>query len=146
MERAGNFPKGSITGYFTVLVEGDDFNEPVCDAVRSILDGHIVLSRRLAACGHYPPIDVRNSVSRLFTELTSPEHAAAARKIREALTLYEEAKDLLDMGAYVTGTNPQLDSVIRIQPEIAAFLRQDVGDDSRFERSLADLISLAERL
>jgi FliI/YscN family ATPase len=144
MERAGNFRKGSITAYFTVLVEGDDLNEPICDSVRSILDGHVVLSRRLASSGHYPPIDVRSSISRLFTELTSLEHASAVRKVREALTVYEEAKDLLELGAYVSGANPQLDAAIRVQPEIAAFLRQDTSVDAAFERSLAQLISIAK--
>jgi len=143
LERAGNFAKGSITGYFTVLVEGDDFNEPICDAVRVILDGHIVLSRRLAAAGHYPAIDVRNSVSRLCTDLASPAHLSAARKIREALTVYEESRDLLDLGAYVAGSNPQLDSAIRMQPEISAFLQQDTSVDAPFDRSLAELSSIA---
>jgi len=146
LERAGNFQKGSITGFFTVLVEGDDFNEPICDAVRAILDGHIVLSRRLASAGHYPAIDVRNSVSRLCTQLSSPEHLAATRKIREAMTVYEESKDLIELGAYVAGTNTQLDAVIRMQPEIAAFLRQDTSVDAPLVRSLAEMSSIAERL
>ena len=138
LERAGNFQKGSITGFFTVLVEGDDFNEPICDAVRAILDGHIILSRRLAAAGHYPAIDVRNSVSRLCTQLSSPEHLASARKMREALTVYEESKDLIELGAYVAGTNPQLDTVIRMQPEIAAFLKQDTSVDAPLEEEPGD--------
>jgi len=146
LERAGNFPNGSITGFFTVLVEGDDFNEPICDAVRSILDGHIILSRRLAAAGHYPAIDVRNSVSRLSTQLSSPQHLAGARKLREAMTVYDEAKDLIELGAYVTGSNPQLDRAIRMQPEINAFLRQQTAIESPLEQSLAQMNSIAERL
>ena len=145
LERAGNFKKGSITGFFTVLVEGDDFNEPICDAVRSILDGHIVLSRRLAASGHYPAVDVRNSISRLCGKLNSQEHLAAAAKIREALTVYEESKDLIELGAYVPGTNPRLDTVIRMQPEIASFLRQDIITESPRPESLRQLAAIAEK-
>src|SRR5580698_6681901 len=104
-ERAGNFPKGSITGFFTVLVEGDDFNEPICDAVRAILDGHIILSRRLAASGHYPAIDVMHSISRLTSQLSTPVQLAAARKIRQALAALEESRDLIELGAYTAGTN-----------------------------------------
>ena len=108
LERAGNFRQnGSITGFFTVLVEGDDFNEPICDATRAILDGHIILSRRLAAAGHYPAIDVLNSISRLSSQLTSPAHKAAASKIRQALSTYEESRDLIELGAYAAGSpNP----------------------------------------
>jgi flagellar biosynthesis/type III secretory pathway ATPase len=146
LERAGNFQKGSITGFFTVLVEGDDFNEPICDAVRAILDGHIILSRRLAAAGHYPAIDVRNSISRLSPQLSTPEQLAASRKLREALTVYDESKDLIELGAYVAGTNPQLDTVIRMQPEIEAFLKQDTTVDAPLPRSLAEIVSIAERL
>ncbi|MEO8659302.1 MAG: FliI/YscN family ATPase [Bryobacteraceae bacterium] len=126
LERAGNFKRGSITGFFTVLVEGDDFNEPICDAVRSILDGHIILSRRLAATGHYPAIDVLNSVSRLTSQLSKPEQLAASRKVREALAVYDESRDIIELGAYTAGTNPRLDSSLRMQPQITEFLRQDV--------------------
>src|SRR5580693_2248512 len=132
LERAGNFQKGSITGFFTVLVEGDDFNEPVCDAVRSILDGHIILSRRMAAAGHYPAIDVMNSVSRLGPQLSSPEHMEAARKIRGAMATYEESKDLIELGAYSPGANPALDAAVRMRPEITEFLRQDTQVDAPF--------------
>src|SRR6185312_406004 len=106
LERAGNFKSGSITGFFTVLVEGDDFNEPICDSVRSILDGHLILSRKLAAQGHYPAIDVLNSISRLTSKLAGPELAANARKVRASLAAYEESRDLIELGAYVKGTNP----------------------------------------
>src|SRR6202020_757655 len=113
LERAGNFQKGSITGFFTVLVEGDDFNEPICDSVRSIIDGHIILSRRLAAAGHYPAIDVMHSISRLASKLAPPEHLAAAVKVRAAIAAYEESRDLIELGAYTSGTNPALDTAIR---------------------------------
>jgi FliI/YscN family ATPase len=146
LERAGNFPKGSITGFFTVLVEGDDFNEPICDAVRAILDGHIVLSRRLAAGGHYPAIDVLNSISRLGSTLSKPDHLAAARKVRDALAAYDESKDLIELGAYVSGTNPRLDAAVRMQPEITEFLRQDTSADAPLDDSVARLVSIAKRL
>src|ERR1700691_131476 len=116
LERAGNFQKGSITGFFTVLVEGDDFNEPICDAVRAILDGHIVLSRQLAAANHYPAIDILQSVSRLQSQLSTPEQGAHARAVRQALSLYQQAEDLIQLGAYVAGSNPQLDAAIRVRP------------------------------
>jgi FliI/YscN family ATPase len=146
LERAGNFQKGSITGFFTVLVEGDDFNEPVCDAVRSILDGHIILSRRMAAAGHYPAIDVLNSVSRLGPQLSTPEHMAAARKVREAMANYEESKDLIELGAYTPGANAALDAAVRMRLEIAAFLKQDTQVDVPFDDALVRMNAIAERL
>ena len=146
LERAGNFQNGSITGFFTVLVEGDDFNEPICDSVRSILDGHIVLSRRLAASGHYPAIDVMHSISRLASKLAGPEQLAAAVKIRSAISSYEESKDLIELGAYTSGTNPLLDKAIRMRPEIDAFLRQDLSDGFSIAEGWAGLQRLAEQL
>ena len=146
LERAGNFQKGSITGFFTVLVEGDDFNEPICDAVRSILDGHIILSRRLAAAGHYPAIDVMHSVSRLGPQLTSPEHRGAAAKFREALAAYDESRDLIELGAYIAGTNPALDAAVRAQPDITAFLKQDTQVDAPFADALTRMKAIAARL
>jgi FliI/YscN family ATPase len=146
LERAGNFQTGSITGFFTILVEGDDFNEPICDAVRAILDGHIVLSRRLAASGHYPAIDVMHSISRLTTQLSTPAQLAAARKIREALSTYDDSKDLIELGAYTPGSNPRLDIAVRMQPEIAAFLRQDTARDAPLAESLAQAQAIAARL
>ena len=98
LERAGNFARGSITGFFTVLVEGDDFNEPICDAVRGILDGHFILSRQLGAQGHYPAIDILHSVSRLISAIASPAQKEAARKIRGALAAYRDAEDLIQLG------------------------------------------------
>jgi FliI/YscN family ATPase len=146
LERAGNFQKGSITGFFTVLVEGDDFNEPICDAARSILDGHIVLSRRLAAAGHYPAIDVLNSVSRLGPKLSTPEHIGATRKFREAMAIYEESKDLIDLGAYAAGANPALDAAVRARPEIAAFLRQDTSVEAPVADAVSRVKAIAEKL
>ena len=146
LERAGRFQKGSITGFFTVLVEGDDFNEPICDACRAILDGHIVLSRRLATASHYPAIDVLHSLSRLFPQLSTSAHAASATKMREALAVWEESRDLIDLGAYVAGKNPKLDTAIRMQPEITAFLRQATSVKSPFEETHTQLKTIAERL
>src|SRR5665213_2589210 len=124
-ERAGNFDRGSITAFFTVLVEGDDFNEPICDAVRAILDGHITLARELGASGHYPAIDVLHSVSRLASKVATPEQREAARKIREALANYQQSEDLINLGAYAAGSNARLDSAIRLRPNLMQFLRQE---------------------
>jgi FliI/YscN family ATPase len=146
LERAGNFRGGSITGFFTVLVEGDDFNEPICDAARSILDGHIILSRRLAAAGHYPAIDVLNSVSRLSSQLTAPKDLTSMRRVREALATWEESRDLIELGAYVSGTNPRLDAMMRIRPEITDFFRQDVNTSSGRRESIENLEKIAQRL
>src|SRR5579884_783971 len=145
-ERAGNFPNGSITGFFTVLVEGDDFNEPICDAVRSILDGHIILSRELGAAGHYPAIDVLNSVSRLQTRLAMPEQREAAVKIREALATYQRAEDLINLGAYAAGSNPKLDAAIRIRPELMSFLKQDAQANAPIKETLARMRELSGTL
>jgi len=143
-ERSGNFERGSITGLFTVLVEGDDFNEPICDTARSVLDGHIVLSRRLAESGHYPAIDVLASVSRLASKITSPEQKMAAQALREALSTYQRAEDLINLGAYASGSNPYLDSVISQLPAIRAFLRQNVGEVSSLAETLERLKQTVE--
>jgi flagellum-specific ATP synthase len=145
-ERAGNFPRGSITGFFTVLVEGDDFSEPICDAVRAILDGHIVLSRQLASANHYPAIDILQSVSRLNGELASPEQARAAAAIREALSLYRQAEDLIQLGAYVPGSNPRLDAAIAVRPRILEFLRQQPHFQSPREETLQQFVEIAAAL
>ena len=146
LERAGNFKRGSITGFFTVLVEGDDFNEPICDAVRAILDGHIVLSRQLASEGHYPAIDILNSVSRLTSQIATPPQQDAARRLRQALAVYRDSQDLIQLGAYVAGSNPVLDSSIRLRPELMEFLRQDNASNSSRQETLARLDQLAARL
>jgi len=145
-ERAGNFDKGSITGFFTVLVEGDDFNEPICDATRGILDGHVILSRELASSGHYPAIDVLNSVSRLSSKVTAKEEILAAQKVREALALYQHSADLIQLGAHVQGANPRLDTSIRLRPQILDFLRQDSESFSPIEQTKDGLFTLAKQL
>lgn len=145
-ERAGNFPKGSITGFFTVLVEGDDFNEPICDAVRGILDGHIILSRQLGASGHYPAIDVLSSVSRLQSKVSTEDQKVAARKVREALSTYREAEDLINLGAYVSGSNSKLDQCIAARPRILDFLRQEADKNASREETLNGLNQLATNL
>ena len=145
-ERAGNFKRGSITGFFTVLVEGDDFNEPICDAVRGILDGHIVLSRRLADGGHYPAIDILQSVSRLIGKVATPEQREAARKVREAMAIYQQSEDLIQLGAYAAGSNPRLDASIRVRNGLMDFLRQDAHATSPRAETLQRLDALASVL
>jgi FliI/YscN family ATPase len=142
-ERSGHFKKGSITGFFTVLVEGDDFNEPICDAVRGILDGHLILSRELGAAGHYPAIDIRNSISRLTSRIAPPEQISQIQKLREAMALYHDSHDLIQLGAYVAGTNPKLDASIRCRPEIMNFLKQDSHDFCKLPDTLDRLGKLA---
>jgi flagellum-specific ATP synthase len=145
-ERAGKFRRGSITGFFTVLVEGDDFNEPICDAARSILDGHIVLSRELGAAGHYPAIDILQSVSRLASRISAPGQKSAAQKLRAALADYRRSEDLINLGAYAAGSNPQLDSAIRLRPQLLDFLRQDSHAVSSFDDTLKAMQTLAGAL
>jgi flagellum-specific ATP synthase len=147
-ERAGNFKakngkQGSITGFFTVLVEGDDFNEPICDAARAILDGHIILSRELGARGHYPAIDILNSVSRLANRVATPKQREAANKLREVLAEYQRSEDLINLGAYAAGSNPGLDSAIRVRPQLLDFLRQDAQLSESLEQTNAKLFALA---
>ena len=145
-ERAGNFDKGSITGFFTVLVEGDDFNEPICDAVRSILDGHIILSRALGAAGHYPAIQILDSVSRLQSRIATNDQKEHARRVREALAAYRQAEDLIQLGAYVAGSNPRLDASIKARESMMQFLRQEAHEASDLKRTLAGLHSIATAL
>ena len=142
-ERAGNFRRGSITGFFTVLVEGDDFNEPICDAVRAILDGHISLSRELGGAGHYPAIQILDSISRLQSQISTRRQYEQARKVREALAAYRQAEDLIQLGAYVSGSNPRLDATIRARSEMLRFLRQDSNASSPITDTLARLEALA---
>jgi flagellum-specific ATP synthase len=143
-ERAGRFRKGSITWFFTVLVEGDDFNEPICDAVRAILDGHIVLSRDLGAAGHYPAVDVLQSVSRLAPRLYTPEQKDAAAKIRDAMATHQRAEDLINLGAYASGANPKLDAAIKLRPQLLEFLKQDSSAHSEFKDTMARMRELAK--
>jgi FliI/YscN family ATPase len=146
LERAGNFKRGSITGFFTVLVEGDDFNEPICDAVRGILDGHFILSRQLAGQGHYPAIDILHSVSRLTPAIASPAQKQAAQTMRAALAAYRDAEDLIQLGAYISGSNPSLDTSIQLRPELLDFLKQDHLTSTALPDTLAKMEALAKKL
>jgi len=146
LERAGQAEVGSITGLYTVLVEGDDMNEPIADAARSILDGHVVLSRRLATAGHFPSIDVLESISRVSGAVTSPEQQRAATGLRSLLAAYRDAKDLIEIGAYVPGTNPVVDQAVARKDAIDGFLRQDLHEETtpaRTWQSLLDLLGAA---
>jgi FliI/YscN family ATPase len=145
-ERAGNFPRGSITGFFSVLVEGDDFNEPVCDTVRAILDGHIVLSRQLGAMGHYPAINILDSVSRLQSKLADSNHRRAVQSLRETLASLERSSDLIQLGAYVRGSDAKLDAALQYRSLIDAFLRQDSHEVSGFPETLQRLNELTSLL
>lgn len=142
LERAGTAEQGAITALYTVLVEGDDTNEPIADTVRGILDGHIVLSRDLAAQNHYPAIDVLGSVSRVMTEIVPPEHLQAAGGLREMLAVYREARDLINIGAYQAGSNPQIDRAIALVPKINDFLKQAVSEAVSYDEAIAALQAL----
>jgi len=130
MERSGTSDRGAITAFYTVLVESDDMNEPITDTARSVLDGHIVLSRDLAAENHYPAIDVLGSVSRVMSSIASDDHKALAGMLREMLATYRDARDLINIGAYVAGSNAQIDRAIRLLPGITAFLKQRPEEQS----------------
>ncbi len=136
LERSGNFEKGSITGVYTVLVEGDDTNEPIADTVRGILDGHIVLSRKLAAANHFPAIDVSNSVSRLMVEIVNEEHRKTAARLRDTLSTYEKSEDLVSIGAYKEGSNPKLDVALKKINGIQDFLKQDINKAFTYEKTV----------
>jgi flagellum-specific ATP synthase len=143
LERAGNIEgKGSITGIYTVLVEGDDMNDPVGDAVRATVDGHIVLSRRLANRGHYPAIDVLASVSRVMREVVDPEHLKLSKKVTDVIATYQDAEDLIAIGAYVDGSDPRIDYAKSMIDRINAFLRQDIADKVSFQVGLDKLKEL----
>jgi flagellum-specific ATP synthase len=143
LERSGKFTKGSITAFYTVLVEGDDMNDPIADSVRSILDGHIVLDRELASRGHYPCIDVLSSVSRLMSHLAGPELKNAAYEIRDLLGTYKKSEDLINIGAYKRGSNPRIDTAVDRSDPINAFLRQRAEEPSQLSVSHQRLIELA---
>ncbi len=136
LERSGNFRKGSITGIYTVLVEGDDTNEPIADTVRGILDGHIVLSRSLAAANHYPAIDIGASISRLMVELVPEHHRQLASRLRDILSVYEKNADLVSIGAYKAGSNPKLDFALSKIDDINGFLMQGINESFTYEESL----------
>ena len=145
LERAGPRAHGSVTGFYTVLVEGDDMNDPIADAARSILDGHIVLDRELAIRGQYPAIDPIGSLSRLASKVVSAERLDQAAAVRAALASVYEVRDLVEVGAYVAGTNPAADRGLAVHDDIQAFLAQSPGDRSDFEQAWADLAVLAGR-
>ena len=136
LERSGNFQKGSITGVYTVLVEGDDTNEPIADTVRGILDGHIVLSRKLANSNHFPAIDINASISRLMNDIVAPEHLTLAARVRDVMGIYEKNADLVSIGAYKAGTNPRLDYAISKIDGINQFLTQGVNEAFSYEEDL----------
>jgi flagellum-specific ATP synthase len=144
LERSGTSEVGSITGLYAVLVEGDDMNEPVADAVRSILDGHIVLSRKLAHQNHYPAIDVLDSVSRLMIDVVDETHSQAANRIREIIATYRESEDLINIGAYTKGSNAKIDLAIDKIDSINAFLRQGISEPSAFQDTVTGLMRVAE--
>ena len=142
LERAGNSPKGSITALYTVLMEGDDISDPIVDIVRGIVDGHIFLSRKVAESNHYPAIDVLGSISRLMSAIATPEHKAAAGKLRTLLSLYRENKDLIDVGMYQPGSNPKLDIAIEMMPQINAFLQQRTSDIVSMDSTINTLVEM----
>ncbi len=142
VERAGRTERGSITAFYSVLVEGDDTNEPIADAVRGLLDGHCWLSRELAEKGHFPAIDVLGSISRLMTEVTSDEHRDAARTVRQLLAAYREHEDLISIGAYRVGSNPVVDTAIEMRPAINAFLCQAIEEPSSLDQTVRQLTQL----
>ncbi len=139
MERAGNSDKGSITALYTVLVEGDDMTEPIADETRSILDGHIILSRKLAAANHYPAIDVLGSVSRLMNEIVSKEHKQAAQKLRKVLAKYAEVELLVQIGEYKKGSDREADDALARIDAVNTFLKQGLDEKSSFEETLQAL-------
>jgi flagellum-specific ATP synthase len=139
LERAGTSEHGTITGLFTVLVEGDDLDEPVSDTVRSVLDGHIVLSRRLSQRNHFPAIEILDSISRCMPDVTSKEHLALSGRVKDLMAAYRENEDLIQIGAYAQGTNERVDRAIKIHDRLNNFLRQDRSDASSFETTLARL-------
>jgi len=136
LERSGMSDKGSITGLYTVLVEGDDMNEPISDTVRGILDGHIVLSRAIANSNHYPPIDVLGSVSRVMPDIVSKEHLTEFGTIKNMIAVYREAEDLINIGAYREGANPEIDRSVRLHNPIQGFLKQDMMEHYSFDETL----------
>ena len=142
LERAGNFQQGSITGIYTVLVEGDDTDEPISDTVRGIIDGHIVLSRSVAMQNHYPAIDILASISRLMNEIVGQEHLQLAAKLRRILSIYQENKDLITIGAYKSGMNPELDYAVANMGKINNFLQQGVSESFTYQETIESLTGI----
>ena len=143
LERAGTSNKGSITGIYTVLVDGDDMNEPIADAVRSILDGHIVLSRNIAAQNHFPAIDVLSSVSRVMGDVVTKEHNNSARNMRALMAVYKEAEDLIHIGAYVKGSSEKIDEAVEKIDSINEFLCQGIFEADNFQQTVEKLESIS---
>jgi flagellum-specific ATP synthase len=144
LERAGPRPTGSITGVYTVLVEGDDHNEPITDAARSILDGHVVLDRRIATSGRFPAVDVLESISRVAARVTTPAQRDAIGVLRRVLAAHRDARDLLDVGAYVPGSNPDVDCAVRLLPRLEDLMRQGVDEVTAFDATWAEVEALAD--
>jgi FliI/YscN family ATPase len=142
LERSGQSNRGSITGFYTVLVEGDDANEPISDAVRGILDGHVVLSRKLAEQGQFPAIDILSSVSRLMPEVASDGHRRAAASLRQMLSVYQQSEDLISIGAYQPGSNANVDTAIRLDSAIRQFLKQSANEPASFAESVNRLLEI----
>jgi flagellum-specific ATP synthase len=142
IERAGHFGTGSITAFYTVLMEGDDQQDPLVDAVRALLDGHVMLDRKLAVQGHYPPISILDSLSRLMPAVISPGHLAKARRLRQLLSSYTTAEDLIRIGAYQKGADPILDQALVVLPALSAFLQQDRVENAPLEKNLSALLAL----
>lgn len=144
LERAGTSEVGSITGLYTVLVDGDDFNEPITDTARSILDGHIMLDRKLGHKNHYPAIDVLQSISRVMSSITSKEHKQVASRLKNVMATYNEAEDLINIGAYKSGSNPNIDYAIQKINAVNSFLCQETDEKFSFEEELEMLESIFE--
>lgn len=144
MERAGTSDKGTISALYTVLVEGDDFSEPISDAARGILDGHIMLSRKMASLGHYPAIDTLESISRVMSKVIFEDHLKSARRIKELLAIYKQSEDLISIGAYQRGTNPKTDKAIEMYDKITQFLRQEDNISTEWEDTIQWLNKLSE--
>ncbi len=144
IERTGKSGAGSITAIYAVLVEADDMNEPVSDAMRSILDGHIVLSRRLASMNYYPAIDVLESISRLMKDVVDEKHKSSAGHILNLMSKYREAEDLINIGAYAAGTNPAIDMAINMNPKLELFLKQDIYEKAEFGDSVEQLVQFSD--
>ncbi len=143
IERLGNASVGGITALLTVLVDGGDMDEPVADAVRSFVDGHIVLDRKIAERGFFPAINISRSISRVASDVSDKEHLLASRKLRAILSTYAEVQDLIRIGAYVRGSSPQVDKAIELMPRVEAFLKQDVGETSTMEKTRTGLFQIA---